>query len=119
MLKFTASAMFLVISWSAHAQQTTGELFAQCEVYERPRLNAAQDKSAASCFAYFTAVHQLASLYLDGGKVLNFVCLPNNGPDIAKLIQVFMTYARANPLDRRASAVGEVTNALAHAFPCK
>jgi hypothetical protein len=57
MLKFAALASFLLISWSAHAQQTTGELFAQCEVYALPRLSPAQDMSSAKCFAYFSAVH--------------------------------------------------------------
>ena len=84
MLKFTAPAILLLISWSAHAQPTTGELFAQCEAYERPRLTRAEDTSSAKCLAYFSAVHQLAYLYLDGVKALNFVCLPNNGPDIAR-----------------------------------
>ena len=119
MLKFAALASFLLISWSAHAQQTTGELFAQCEVYALPRLSPAQDMSSARCFAYFSAVHQLAHLYRDGVKALNFVCLPNNGPDIAELIQAFMAHVRANPQNRRQSAIVEVTNALARAFPCK
>ena len=119
MLKFTALAILLLISWSAHAQPTTGELFAQCEAYERPRLTRAEDTSSAKCLAYFSAVHQLAYLYLDGVKALNFVCLPNNGPDIAELIQTFMAHVRANPQNRRHSAIIEVTNALALAFPCK
>jgi hypothetical protein len=120
MLKFTAFAILLLISWSAHAEPTTGELFAQCEAYERPRVSSAQDTSAAKCLAYFSAVHQLAYLYVDGRKVLNFVCLPNDGPDTAQLIQVFMAYVRANPhQDRHHQAVVDVTNALARTFPCK
>jgi Rap1a immunity proteins len=120
MLKFTAFAILLLISGSAHGEPTTGELFAQCEAYERPRVSSAQDTSSAKCLAYFSAVHQLAYLYLDGRKVLNFVCVPNDGPDTAQLIQVFMAYVRANPhQDRRRLAVVEVTRALARTFPCK
>jgi len=120
MLKFTALAILLLISWSAHAQPTTGELFAQCEAYERPRLTRAEDTSSAKCLAYFSAVHQLAYLYLDGRRVLNFVCLPNDGPDTAQLIQMFMAHVRANPhQNRRHLAVADVTNALARNFPCR
>jgi hypothetical protein len=119
-LKFTALTILLLIGWSAHAQPTTGELFAQCEAYERPRLTPTQDTSSAKCLAYFSAVHQLAYLYLDGRKVLNFVCLPNDGPNTAQLIQVFMARVRANPhQDRRHLAVAEVINALARTFPCR
>jgi hypothetical protein len=119
MLNFIALAIVLLISWSAHAQPTMGELFAQCEAYERPRLTPAQDTSSAKCVAYFNAVHQLAYLYLDGRKVLNFVCLPNDEPATAQLIHVFMLHVRANPhQDRRQLAVVEVTNALARKFPC-
>ena len=119
MLNFTALAIVLLISWSAHAQPTMGELFAQCEAYGRSRLNPAQDTSSAKCLAYFSAVHQLAYLYLEGRKVLNFVCLPNDGFATEQLIQVFILHVRANPhQDRRQLAVVEVTNALARKFPC-
>ena len=129
MLRFAVvlTTCFLVGS-SAHAQRTTGELFAFCEAYERGARQSGTEVSipnmdAAMCFGYFSAVHQLAHFYtIEAGgqkvKMLHAMCLPNKGPNITQLIRMFMAYARANPQEHHLIAVHGVLNAINPAFPC-
>jgi hypothetical protein len=117
-----------VVSWSAHAQRTIGELFTVCEDFERgARQNVGSvslpNINAGVCHGYFQAVGHLAYFYTaaPGGKsvkALRFMCLPSNGPNVTQLIRMFMAYARAHPEEHHSSAVFGVVNAINSAFPC-
>jgi hypothetical protein len=128
MLKFTVLTVCLLVPWSAHAQQTTGDPFTVCEDYERgARQNVGSvslpNINAGVCHGYFQAVGHLASFYRmePGGqsvKALRLMCLPSKGLSVAQLIRMFMAYARAHPEEHHQSAVFGVVNAINPAFPC-
>jgi hypothetical protein len=67
-LRFAVLTMCLLVSWSAHAQRTIGELFTVCEDYERGARQNVDSVSlpninAGVCHGYFQAVGHLAHFY--------------------------------------------------------
>ena len=119
-------ALCCCVRWSAHAQNTAGELFNVCDAFERGaqfsgRSVAFPNAAAAECFSYFTAIHQLAYFHVNNSPrgMLQFTCPPSpNGPGITQFIRVFMAYSRANPQNHHLAAQFEVLTALAKAYPC-
>jgi hypothetical protein len=117
----------IVITWlnlvPAFAE-TTGQLLTMCESYERNvRINGEQvmltDISSGECYAYFTAIHDLAFLHLNNSPTgsLPHVC-PPTGPKKTQFIRIFTNYARSHPETHHQGAIFGVLTALYQAFPC-
>ena len=96
MLAAACLALCCCMSWPTHAQNTTGELFNMCDLFERgARISgtsvALPNTDAAQCFSYFTAIHQLTYFHINNNPkgMLQVVCPPSpNGPTITQFIRV-------------------------------
>ncbi len=72
-----------------------------------------------SCGGYIRGVYETIMMEEASGKGSRSVCFPNHFPSLDQLVQIFVNYAQANPVNWDKPRITSTYLAFMEAYPCQ